>query len=456
MNINEQVMQMKQFYLTQQTKEYAYRMAALEKLHTAIKNNETKILEALESDLGKSANEGYLSELSVVYQELSYMRKALKKLMSPKRVAANLATFPCRAFKHAEPLGVVLIMVPWNYPINLSLVPLIDAIAAGNCVVMRPSQTSPACSHVLNEILSNTFSDNYIRVVEGNHEVANELLAQRFDLIFFTGSPKVGKTIMEAAAKNLTPVVLELGGKSPVIIDETCDIKLAAKRLAFGKCLNSGQTCIAPDYLFIPESIRESFIHHFAEYVSEFYEGDPLHCATYPHMVNQRQFDRVVGLLNDCEIAYGGQSDMETLKIAPTLVDHPSVDHPIMQEEIFGPVLPMLPYENLNEVIEYINEHEKPLALYMFSTNQASINRIIKEVSYGGGCINDTILHLANENLPFGGIGNSGMGAYHGAKGFETFSHIKSVLEKGKSLDWSFRYPPFKKSKLKILRSLIK
>lgn len=456
MNITEQIMKMRSFYNTQQTKEYAFRMAALEKLYQAIKSNEQKIMKALEKDLGKCEQESYLSELSMVYQEISYMRKHLKKLMSVKKEKTNLATFPSSSRRYYEPLGIVFIMVPWNYPINLSLVPLVDAIAAGNCVIMRPSSSAPECSHILHEMLSNTFNDNYICVVEGTAQVAQEILKERLDLLFFTGSAATAKEIMEAAAKNLTPVVLELGGKSPAIVDESCDIELAAKRIAFGKCLNSGQTCIAPDYVFIPESVREKFIHHFAEYVSEFYEGDPVHCDTYPHIINEKQFDRLISLMDGCEIAYGGQYDRESLKIAPTLIDHPAQDRTILQEEIFGPLLPLLPYENLNEVIEYINEREKPLALYMFSENKASIDRILKEVSFGGGCVNDTVLHIANEHLPFGGIGKSGMGAYHGKKGFETFSHSKSVLIRGSHLDWSFRYPPFKKSKLSILRKIMK
>lgn len=455
MNIHETVMQVRSFYNTQQTKEYAFRLNALNKLHTALKINEDRLLEALQRDLGKSPNEGYMTELGIIYEEIAYMRKNLKSLISPKSARSTLSTFPSRCKVYSEPLGVVFIMSPWNYPLNLSLVPMIDAIAAGNCVILRPSEKTSHCVKLVQEIFKSTFDENYIRVIVGPNSLATELLQEKFDLIFFTGSARIGQMVLEAASKHLTPVVLELGGKSPVVLDKSCDVKIAAKRLAFGKCLNSGQTCIAPDYVFIPECIKEQFIHYFAEYVTQFY-GDPILCDYYPHMINKQQFDRAISYLEDQEIVYGGTWDEECLKIAPTLVDHPSILSPIMNEEIFAPLLPMLPYEDLSEVIEYINDRDKPLAMYIFSTNQANIDRLLKEVSFGGGCINDVVMHLANVNLPFGGIGKSGMGSYHGAKGFETFSHLKSVVQRHKSLDFPFRFAPFNTSKLNILRLFIK
>ncbi|MBE6114141.1 MAG: aldehyde dehydrogenase family protein [Erysipelotrichaceae bacterium] len=455
MNIHDIVMQVREFYNTHQTKDYAFRINALHKLHTALKSNEDRLLEALRLDLGKSENEGYMTELGIVYEEIAYMRRSLKRLMRPRVKSDTLVTFPSKCRIYYEPLGVVFIMSPWNYPLNLSLVPVVDAIAAGNCVILRPSEKTSHLVSVLHEIIANTFDENYVRVIVGPNRIATELLQEKFDLIFFTGGARIGQMVLEAASKHLTPVVLELGGKSPVILDKSCDVKMAAKRLAFGKCLNSGQTCIAPDYVFIPECIKEQFIHYFAEYVTQFY-GDPIQCEYYPHMINQQQFDRAIGYLEGQEIVYGGTWDESSLKIAPTLVDHPSILSPIMQEEIFAPLLPLLPYEELSEVIEYINDRDKPLAMYIFSNTQANIDRLLKEVSFGGGCVNDVMFHLANVNLPFGGIGKSGMGSYHGAKGFETFSHAKSVLHRHKSFDYSFRFAPYNSSKLNILRMFIK
>ena len=430
-------------FATGKTKSLDYRVNQLKKLRQAILERESLIVAALNQDLRKPELDSYITEIRVSIQEIDYALKHLKKWAKPRRVKTSLETFPSVAQIYPDPLGIVLIISPWNYPFALAISPLIGAIAAGNCAVIKPSESTPAVSQVIAEIIQQTFSSTEIAVVEGDATISQQLLTEKFDHIFFTGGTKIGQLVMEAAAKNLTPVTLELGGKSPCIVDTEIDLKETAKRIAWGKFLNAGQTCIAPDYLLVEKSIKEALITKLQECVVNFYGTNPQTSPDYCRIVNDRQFNRLKALLQDGDILTGGQTDLEEKYIAPTLMTNVSLESELMQEEIFGPILPILDYANLDDAIAFINQRPKPLALYLFSNDKSKQERVLEATSSGGVCINDTIFQVGVIDLPFGGVGPSGMGAYHGKATFDTFSHYKSVLKKSFRFELNVRYPPY-------------
>lgn len=455
-NINELVIKQKNFFDSKETLPYSFRIDALHKLRKAIMLHEEDILNALQKDLGKSHDEGYITEVGIVLKEITYVEKRLKKLMKKKTVRTAITDFPSKSFIMPHPFGNVLIISPWNYPINLSLAPLVGAIAAGNTAIIKPSEFSVNTSNVIDEIIKTTFDDKYISVVKGGIEENQLLLDQKFDYIFFTGSTNVGKIVMAKAAKHLTPVSLELGGKSPVIVDKTANIKIAAKRIAFGKFLNSGQTCIAPDYLLIEESVKDTFIIELQKAIKEYYGNTPLESNQYGSIINQRHFDRLKSYLNDGEVVYGGISDASSRKISPTLIIPRDTSTSVMQEEIFGPILPIVTYKTTEEAISFVNNRSHPLAFYLFTESKVVENKFLNECQFGGGCINDTIVHIASDYLPFGGVGDSGMGKYHGNSTFETFSHFKSVLRKSTKFDLKIRYAPYTTRKTNTIKKFLK
>lgn len=446
----------RQFFLTHTTRDIRYRREALKKLRTAIRKWEPRICAALEADLGKCAVETYMTEIGMVLAGLRDALSHLSRWSRPKRVSTPLAQFPSACRVVPEPYGVSLIISPWNYPVLLCLDPLVAALAAGNCCVVKPSSMSPATSAVLAEMLSSIFPPAYVSVVLGGRESIGALLEQKFDYIFFTGSPKVGHIVMEAASRHLTPVTLELGGKSPCIVDETANIRVAARRIAFGKILNAGQTCVAPDYLMIHASRKEEFVTEYRTAVQEMLGDAPLQNGEFTHIVNSRHFERLCGLMRDARPVIGGGSDAETLRIEPTLLDDITPDSAAMQEEIFGPILPMMTWEKWSDVENFVLSRPRPLASYLFTTDAAAEKRFVDNLSFGGGCVNDTIIHLAVHGLPFGGIGDSGMGSYHGKAGFDTFTHYKSILSKANWLDLPFRYHPYSGLKSRILRLFLR
>ncbi len=391
----------------------------------------------------------------MVLDELRYIAKHLEKWAKPKRVPTPLSQFPSRSFICKEPYGVTLVMSPWNYPFLLSLDPLIGSIAAGNCVILKPSAYAPHTSHLLADLISSVFSPAHVAVVEGGREENSSLLEQRFDFIFFTGSVSVGKLVMEKAAQNLTPVVLELGGKSPCIIDETANLPMAARRLVFGKLLNAGQTCVAPDYVLVKRERKEDLISLLKSNIQDALGQNPGKNPEFPKIINQKHFQRLCAILEGETILLGGETDEAALTIAPTVTEA-SAENPSMQEEIFGPILPILTYDKPDDAIRFIREREKPLALYLFTESKAFEKRILQEVSFGGGCINDTIIHLATHHMPFGGVGHSGMGSYHGKKSFDAFTHEKSIVKKSSSVDLPVRYHPYTEKKLKMLKKFLK
>ncbi len=431
------------------------RRTALKRLGAAIRAHERDISAALMADLNKSSTEGYMCEVGLTLSELSFVEKRLARWMRDRNHLTPLAQFPARSFTVQEPYGVVLIMSPWNYPFLLTMEPLIGAIAAGNCCVVKPSAYSPATSAVIRDILSQCFPPEYVAVVEGGRAENQALLDQKFDYIFFTGGTAVGKEVMSKAAKHLTPVTLELGGKSPCIVDATARLELAAKRIVFGKLLNCGQTCVAPDYLLIDRRVKDRFLAHLRKQISLQY-GDALDNNGYVRMVNRKHFDRVLGLIDPSKVVLGGGSNPDALKIQPTVLDGVSPEDPVMQEEIFGPVLPVLPFDRVEEALEFVNARPRPLALYLFSREKRVQELFLRRASFGGGCINDTIIHLATSRMPFGGVGNSGMGGYHGRASFDTFSHRKSIVKKSPWIDLPVRYAPYTPVKNQLLRLFLR
>lgn len=456
MEIKELINKQKKFYSSNISKDLKFRIQNLKLLRSIIIKYEKEIQEALRLDLGKSETEAYMTEIGMVLDEIKYNIKHLAKWAKKKYVSTPLSQFPARSYRIPEPRGLVLIISPWNYPFLLSIQPLIGAIAAGNCVIIKPSEYSVNTSKLLKKILTEIYSEAYVTVVLGEKEVAQELLKEKFDYIFYTGSTKIGKIVMEAAAKNLTPVTLELGGKSPCIVDEKCNVELAAKRIAYGKILNSGQTCVAPDYVFVHQNVKEQFLNCLIKYLNNFLGENALNNSDYPKIINEMQFNRIISLIDKEHVIYGGGYNRNILKIEPTILTIKDMTSKVMQEEIFGPILPIIGYNNLDYIINYININPKPLALYLFTNNKKIEKRILKEVSYGGGCINDTIIHLANKRLGFGGVGNSGIGEYHGKFSFDTFSHYKSIIKKSNHIDLPVRYHPYSKMKEKLIRIFMK
>lgn len=449
------ILKQKDFFATGKTKNVQYRVESLKKLKKEILKNEQNIKEALKKDLNKSYSESYMTEIGMTLSELTYVIKHTKKWAKKKIVKTPIAHFPSVSFKSPEPYGTVLILAPWNYPFMLLMEPLIGAICAGNTVILKPSEFAPHTSEIIEKIVKNCFNEEYVVVIQGDKEVSQNLIETKLDYIFYTGGTRVGKIVMESAAKNLIPITLELGGKSPCIIDKNCNIKLAAKRLAFGKLLNAGQTCIAPDYVLVDKKIKSEFVKQVQYYIEEFLGKTPIENNDYPKIINKVHFERLKSLLNGQTILIGGNYNNETLKIEPTLLDNPLKESEVMSQEIFGPILPIIEYESLEEAIEYINSYEKPLALYLFTNNKKVQKKILDEVSFGGGCINDTIIHIANSNMPFGGVGYSGIGGYHGKASFDAFSHNRSVTKKLR-LDLPFRYMPYKNWKDKAIKMFMK
>ena len=446
---------MKAYFESGATLDVAKRKATLRKLKATLKEWEPRLMEAIMLDLGKSRFEAYETEIGIVQAEISHTLKHLSRWAKAKRVSTPLAHFPSSSRILKQPKGLVLVMSPWNYPIQLALVPLAAAISAGCCVLLKPSRYSVNVSRVLCEMFDSCFDSRLIKVVEGGHQANSELLELRWDHIFFTGSPNVGKVVMEAASRHLTPVTLELGGKSPVIIDGSMDMALAARRLAWGKFLNAGQTCVAPDYLLIDERCREEFKKEFEKATRKMYPG-LLESPDLGRIINEKHFNRLKGLLEGQRVVFGGQCDDKLLRIAPTLLEDTDPDSPIMQEEIFGPILPMLTYRSFDEALSFIRGREKPLALYIFSKDRRHISAVQQTLTYGGGCVNDTVVHLSNPSMPFGGVGSSGMGSYHAKQGFDTFTHEKSVLRKALWLDIPVRYAPYDDRLTRLLRLLLR
>lgn len=454
--IKEIIGKQREFYLAGKTLGVKYRLAALKRLKAAIKAGEGELAAALKADLGKSASESYMCEIGLTLSEITYMIKHVRKFAKEKRVKTPLAQFASRSFKKPSPYGNVLIMSPWNYPVLLTLEPLADAIAAGNTCVVKPSAYSPATSAVLKKLLENVFPPEYVAVITGGRAENTELLCGDFDYIFFTGSQAVGKEVMRHAAERLIPVTLELGGKSPCIVEKSANLKLAAKRIVFGKFLNCGQTCVAPDYIYCDEAVREKLISEIKKQIQIQFGAEPLKNPDYGKIINEKHFERICGLIQPEKVAAGGNSDRGSLKIEPTVMDGVTFDDKVMGEEIFGPVLPVLTYKILESAVEKINSMQHPLALYIFTSDKKAKNYVLSRCGFGGGCVNDVIIHLATSNMGFGGFGESGMGAYHGKDGFDTFSHYKSMVDKKTWIDLPMRYRPYKKSSDKLIRFFLK
>ena len=446
----------KMYFQSGNTLPISFRIEKLKKLKDIIKKYENEILNALFVDLGKSDFEGYMCEIGMALNEISHMIKHVKKYAKDKRVKTPLAQFASKSYIKASPYGTTLIISPWNYPFLLSIDPLIAAIAAGNTAIIKPSEYSVETSKMIDKIINECFEEEYVAVVNGEVDVSEYLLTKNFDFIFFTGSSNVGKIVLRKAAENLTPTVLELGGKSPCIVDETSNIKLAAKRIIFGKLLNVGQTCVAPDYIYCHQSIKEELIKELINQIKLQYGENYLENTSYGKIINNKHFDRIIGLIESNKVIYGGHSDQTTLKIEPTIIDNVTFDDKIMQEEIFGPLIPIITYENIDTIISTLNNKPKPLAFYLFSENKETIKTLTTRCIFGGGCINDTIIHIATNEMGFGGVKESGMGAYHGKAGFDAFSHYKSIVNKKTWIDLPMRYSPYKNKFNKLVHFFLK
>ena len=452
LRLPERLGRLRRTYESGRTRPPGWRRDQLSALKRMLLEGEQALLDALHTDLGRAPTESWAAELGLVGSELDHTLKHLDRWIEPEKVSTPLINKPADARIRREPLGVVLIIGPWNYPFQLTVGPLVAALAAGNCALVKPSELAPATSSVVAELLPRYVEEDAVCVVEGGVEVSTELLKQRFDHIFYTGGAAVGRIVMRSAAEHLTPVTLELGGKSPCFVDAGVDLSTTARRIVWGKFLNAGQTCVAPDYLLVQEKLTQPLLGQLRKALRAFYGSDPKSSPDYARIINGRHFDRLQGLMAGGRVAIGGESCPEERYIAPTVLTEVDLESPVMSEEIFGPLLPMVPVADVREAIGFINERPKPLALYLFSKDARAQQRVVEETSSGGVCVNDTIMHLACPELPFGGVGPSGMGAYHGRAGFETFSHRKSVLTKGMMLDPSVRYPPYDPSKLKWIK----
>lgn len=453
MEIQEIVSKQKAFFKTQQTKNLRFRKMYLEKLRDLILENENLLYEAICKDFGKSKFDTFTTEISFILNDIKYYLKNLKSLSKPKKVRTNLANQFGKSRIYSEPLGNILVIGAWNYPYQLSLSPIVAALAAGNCCILKPSEIAENTMKVMAKIINENFPPEYLYVYEGGIDETTELLKLKFEKIFFTGSTKIGNIVYKAAAENLTPVVLELGGKSPAIITKDANLEVAAKRIVWGKFLNAGQTCVAPDYLLVEESVQEQFLEMLRKNIQQFkYEPQSEH---YTKIINQKNFQQLIKLIDKDKIYFGGNSDEEKRYIEPTILTKINWKDEVMQEEIFGPILPVISFTNFNLILNEIIELEKPLAAYLFTNNSEEKESFTNKLSFGGGCINDVIMHLGNENLPFGGVGNSGMGNYHGKFGFETFSHQKAVLERATWGEPNIKYPPYSEKKLSWIKRLM-
>jgi len=449
------VQKQREFFNSQVTKSISYRLSVLKLLKNEIIRREKDIIRAINKDFGKSEFESKSSETGIVISELNKTIKSLKNWAKPKRVMPSLLNFPSKATIYREPFGNVLIIAPWNYPFNLSFVPLIGALAGGNTVVLKPSELTANTSKVIKEIINEVFVEEYVAVIEGGAKVSQELLRQRWDYIFFTGSVRIGKIVYKSAAEHLTPVTLELGGKSPCIVDETANLEIAARRIVWGKFLNAGQTCIAPDYLLVEKQIKEKFIDLLKKEIVKAYGENPKLSKDYPRIINKSNFLRLSSMLEGVEIAFGGEKDENENYISPTIIDNPTLDSELMQGEIFGPILPVLDYTSRDEIESMVERYPNPLSFYIFSTNKKFRKYFIDKYQFGGGVINDTIIHFINDRLPFGGVGESGMGAYHGKHSFDIFTRPKSIITRYNWLDIPVRYLPSDKLKQKIISFLL-
>ena len=443
--IKNLVTRQRSYFQTGATLPVEARLKALRKLYAAVYGHQREIHGALQEDLGKSHFESYMCETGMVLDEISCMLKHLRRWAKDETVPTPLAQFHSHSYRMPSPYGAVLIMSPWNYPFMLTLSPLVDALAAGNTAVVKPSAYSPHTSQVIGRILSQCFPAHYVAVVTGGREENTCLLKEHFDYIFFTGSQAVGREVMRNAAAHLTPVTLELGGKSPCIVDQTANIRLAARRIVFGKYLNCGQTCVAPDYIYCHRSVKNELVAEIKKQIRKQYGSEPLRNPDYGKIINEKHFNRILGLMELEKIVWGGRADRDSLRIEPTVMDHVRFSDPVMQEEIFGPILPVLTFEHLDEAIQKVNSMAHPLALYMFTSDRRAAKKVMTRCGFGGGCVNDTIIHLATTQMGFGGFGESGMGAYHGKTGFDTFTHYKSIVDKKTWLDLPMRYQPYRK-----------
>lgn len=444
------------YYQSGATLSVAFRRAQLKKLYLAIKTHEEEIEAALRTDLGKSGFEGFMCEIGMTLSEISYLLRRIHKWSRPHRVHTPIAQFPSKSYRQATPYGNVLIMSPWNYPFLLTLEPLCDAIAAGNTAIVKPSAYSPATSAIVERLIAECFPPEYVACVTGGRQENAALLEQKFDMIFFTGSQAVGKEVLRHAAEHLTPAILELGGKSPCIVDKTADIPLAARRIVFGKFLNCGQTCVAPDYILCDTSVKNALLDAIKKETVRQFGECPLENKDYGKIVNEKHFTRLCSLIDPEKTVHGGEIDRETLRIAPTVMDRVTEQDAVMGEEIFGPILPILTYTDFDAMLMSLKQKEKPLALYLFSGDRTHVDRVTRELSYGGGCINDVIIHLATGEMGFGGVGESGMGEYHGKAGFDAFSHIKSIVHKKNWLDLPMRYQPYRKAYGAFLKKIMR
>lgn len=456
MQIREMVKKQRAFFQTGKTIPVTFRRLALQRLGRSIRAHEAEIYEALRADLNKSQTEAYMCEIGMTLSELSYVLKHMNRWAARKYKLSPLTQFSAESFTVQEPYGVVLIMSPWNYPFMLTMEPLIGAIAAGNCCVVKPSAYAPATSQVIRMILKECFAEEYVLVVEGGRMENQELLEERFDYIFFTGGVAVGKEVMAKAAKHLTPVTLELGGKSPCIVDKTAKLDLAAKRIVFGKLLNSGQTCVAPDYILVDRSVKNELIGYLKKWIVKMYGKHASWNGEYVKIINQKHYYRICGLIDRKKVVFGGSWNDETMQIQPTILDNVTAKDAVMHEEIFGPIFPIIPVDSMAEAEAFVRAREKPLALYLFTQNRKTANRFLNYVPFGGGCINDTIIHLATSRMGFGGVGQSGMGSYHGKKSFETFSHEKSIVKKHTWIDLPVRYAPYEQWQEKLLHMVLR
>ena len=450
MNYSQIFKSQKEFFNSQTTKDIAFRKKNLLKLKNVLKDNESLLFEAIYKDFRKSEFDTFANELNLVYHEIDYLLKNINRLSKPQKVKTGIALFPGKSYIYSEPLGCTLIIGAWNYPYSLTLIPLVSSMAAGNTSIIKPSELPANAMHAIAELINTNFPSEYLYVVEGGIPETTELLKLPYDKIFFTGSPRVGRIVYEAAAKNLTPVTLELGGKSPAIVTDSADLEVAVRRIIWGKFLNAGQTCVAPDYLLVEESIKPKLMELIKQKLDVFNYADG--AENYVSIINKKNFDRVLRLIEPSKVFYGGEHNENTLYIQPTILDNITWNDSVMQEEIFGPVVPVLSYSDFNGMLCEITKREKPLAAYLFTENKQQKMTFLKTLSFGGGCINDTLMHLTVDSLPFGGVGNSGMGNYHGDFGFITFSHQKSILDRKNWGEPAFKYPPYSKTKLNWIK----
>ncbi|PAU95193.1 aldehyde dehydrogenase family protein [Aliifodinibius salipaludis] len=449
------VKKQQQFFYSGKTLDISFRKKQLQKLRNILTENEDEIYTALAEDFQKPLFESFATELLVLYQEIDHLLANIDHWAKTKKVKSSFLNFPSKSYIKPQPYGVVLVIAPWNYPVQLALNPAVGAIASGNTVILKPSENAPHTSELLAKLINNNFDSGFFHAVEGDAKTTQSLLSEPLDYIFFTGSTHVGKIIMKLAADQLTPLTLELGGKSPAIVDTSADLSLAAKRIAWGKFINAGQTCVSPDYVYVHASMHMQLCRLIQKEIRGFYGDDPSQSDDFARIINDKHFSRLTNLINPNKVFYGGNTDAESRYIEPTIMTQVSWDDPVMQEEIFGPILPILPFDYLDEIISTLQNKSKPLALYLFSTDKNNQKKVMRNLQFGGGCINDTVAHLGNTELPFGGIGNSGFGGYHGKTSFDTFTHSKSIMKKSNWLDIPLRYPPYK-GNLKWLKKLTK